>query len=64
VEKENLRRCWRTFKAFKIFVARGWNGKLFWRNVCFTTREERVVRKCICIGMYFNGKMVEEFNVF
>jgi hypothetical protein len=38
-----------TSKAFHTFVVGGWNGGLFWRSVCCNVREERVVRKCICV---------------
>ncbi len=41
--------CWRTFKTFNTFVVGGGNEVLSWKNVYYTTGEDKIVRKCTCI---------------
>ncbi len=39
LEKKDLRKFWRTFKAFNIFVVVSWNEGRSWRTMCYITKE-------------------------
>jgi hypothetical protein len=35
--------------TFKTFVVGCWNERFCWKSVCYNIKEEKVMRKCMCI---------------